>query len=68
MIEREPHTRVQYIEVCHPETLEPMATLGETPALVAIAAYVGQTRLIDNLIVTPIEAPHRNTLGLPSRN
>jgi len=39
--------RVDYVAVADPETLEPVAELrGET--LVAIAAWLGKTRLIDN--------------------
>ncbi|MBI3089421.1 MAG: pantoate--beta-alanine ligase [Candidatus Tectomicrobia bacterium] len=48
----EPLARLDYVEVCHPETLRPVAVL-DGPTLIALAAYVGQARLIDNLVVCP---------------
>ena len=39
---------VQYVECVHPQTLQPLATIDEA-GLLAIAAYVGSTRLIDNV-------------------
>jgi len=47
MIEREPDARVDYIEFFDPSGLEPVARAG-AGARVAVAAYVGGTRLIDN--------------------
>lgn len=46
----EPSVHVDYVEVVDPETLEPHAT-APPGALVAVAAFVGTTRLIDNLIL-----------------
>ena len=47
----EPSVRLDYFEMVNPETLEPVNHLnGEV--LVAIAAYVGTTRLIDNLVLS----------------
>jgi len=40
----------QYLECVHPLTLAPLATV-ESVAMVAGAAYLGETRLIDNVIV-----------------
>ena len=51
-LNREPGIRLDYAEVVHPETLLPVGDLREG-ALVAVAAYVGQTRLIDNLLLPP---------------
>ena len=42
----------EYVELVSPETLEPVADL-DRRVLVAVAANVGQTRLIDNLILDP---------------
>jgi pantoate--beta-alanine ligase len=39
--------RLEYAEVVDPETLQPMHTISKT-ALLAVAAWVGETRLIDN--------------------
>jgi pantoate--beta-alanine ligase len=46
----EPSVRVEYIEIADPETLEqvPIAKRG---VLVAVAAFVGTTRLIDNVVL-----------------
>jgi pantoate--beta-alanine ligase len=45
----EPTVRVDYIEVVDPETLE--AVPSAEGSLVAVAAFVGATRLIDNLVL-----------------
>ena len=37
----------------HPETLAPLAAIDGDGALVAVAARVGSTRLIDNALLTP---------------
>jgi len=41
----------EYIELVHPSTLEPLDMVEET-GLLAIAAHVGRTRLIDNLVLS----------------
>lgn len=46
-IDAQPSTRLDYVEFIHPETLEPLARVGEGVHLV-LAVFVGQTRLIDN--------------------
>ena len=43
-----PSARVDYIAIVNRDTLQRIQRI-ETPALVALAVYVGQTRLIDNL-------------------
>jgi pantoate--beta-alanine ligase len=47
----EPAVRLDYFEVVDPNTLEPVSDLANG-ALVAVAAYVGATRLIDNLVLS----------------
>jgi pantoate--beta-alanine ligase len=47
---RIPRCRVDYIAVVDPETFEPMKKI-RRPVLLAIAARMGKTRLIDNVIV-----------------
>ena len=42
--------RLDYFEIVDPETLDPFREL-RGPALVAVAAFVGNTRLIDNLLL-----------------
>ncbi|HVJ08489.1 MAG TPA: pantoate--beta-alanine ligase [Acidisarcina sp.] len=46
----EPAVRIDYLAAVHPETLEDVADLREG-ALIAVAAYVGPTRLIDNVVI-----------------
>ena len=41
--------RLEYLEAVDAETLKPVATI-DRPVVVAIAAYVGVTRLIDNMV------------------
>ena len=41
--------RVDYIAVVNPHTLEPVNDVSKG-ALIAMAAYVGSTRLIDNVV------------------
>ena len=48
MIEAEPHTRIQYVQVVDEETVTDIHEV--TPrAVMAMAVFVGQTRLIDNM-------------------
>ena len=42
--------KIQYVELVDPVTLEPLAEV-KTTGLLAIAAYVGSTRLIDNIVL-----------------
>jgi pantoate--beta-alanine ligase len=48
----EPSARLDYLEIVDPDSLESMATISK-PALIAVAAFVGNTRLIDNIVVDP---------------
>ena len=50
-IEAEPLARVDYVNVADAETLEAIERVDERPVLLAVAAYVGKTRLIDNTIL-----------------
>jgi pantoate--beta-alanine ligase len=52
-IAREPSVRLDYFEIVNPETLDPVEDVS-SGALVAVAAYVGGTRLIDNLLIERI--------------
>jgi pantoate--beta-alanine ligase len=49
---RENSVRLDYLEIVNPETLDPLADVS-AGALVAVAAYVGTTRLIDNILLGP---------------
>jgi len=50
-IELEPRARVDYVTVVDAETLEHLDRLDDRPILIAVAAYLGKTRLIDNTIL-----------------
>lgn len=51
VLEAEPLVKIDYVHVCDPETLEDIeGPIGER-ALVAVAAKVGTTRLIDNTLL-----------------
>ena len=49
-LESEVAIHTQYVELVDPKTLQSLATL-ETTGLLAVAAYIGNTRLIDNIIL-----------------
>ncbi len=51
VIAEEPGARLDYFAVVDPETLDPVQDT-RRGALVAVAAYVGATRLIDNIVLT----------------
>lgn len=51
VIATEPGAKLDYCEVVSPDTLLPVDDTG-AGALVAVAAYFGNTRLIDNLLLT----------------
>lgn len=50
VVDLQPAVRLQYLEVVHPRTFEPVDEISPE-ALVAVAAHVGPVRLIDNCIV-----------------
>jgi pantoate--beta-alanine ligase len=48
----DPAVRLAYFEIVDPDTLDPLNEIGDR-ALAAVAAFVGTTRLIDNVILAP---------------
>jgi pantoate--beta-alanine ligase len=46
-----PKSRIDYISIVDPETLEPMKRI-RRPALLAAAIRIGKTRLIDNVVIS----------------
>jgi pantoate--beta-alanine ligase len=50
VIRQEPAARLDYLSVVDPDSLEPITDVNAR-ALVAVAAYVGSTRLIDNVVL-----------------
>ena len=62
-IETEPRVRVDYVSVVDAETLEKSDKLDERPTLIAVAAYVGKTRLIDNIVLNKSKKDVATTKG-----
>ncbi|HXL80243.1 MAG TPA: pantoate--beta-alanine ligase [Pyrinomonadaceae bacterium] len=54
-IETEPHARLDYVSIVDAETLEKLDKIDERPVLIAIAAYLGKTRLIDNIVMNKVK-------------
>lgn len=52
LIRAYPYTKIDYVAVCDPETLEDVDQVDRS-ALMALAVWVGKTRLIDNMILMP---------------
>lgn len=50
VLKSEPGAQLDYLEIVNPETLEPVEFVRGS-ALVAVAAFVGTTRLIDNVVL-----------------
>jgi pantoate--beta-alanine ligase len=48
----QPAVRLDYFEIVDPDDLEPVATINRR-SLAAVAAFVGNTRLIDNTLLEP---------------
>ncbi|MGC9017027.1 MAG: pantoate--beta-alanine ligase [Caldimicrobium sp.] len=51
-LEKFPHNKVQYVEIVDPKTLERVSEING-PVLIALAVFVGKTRLIDNRLIKP---------------
>jgi pantoate--beta-alanine ligase len=56
VVAEEPGALLDYFSIVDPETLDPIADVSHG-ALVAIAAYFGATRLIDNILLTSRQRP-----------
>src|SRR5262249_32649249 len=56
VISEESGVKLDYLEIVDPDSLEPLQQV-TSGALVAIAALVGSTRLIDNIVLRPSENP-----------
>jgi pantoate--beta-alanine ligase len=54
-LESEPRVRVDYVSVADAETLEKLDRLDERPILISVAAFLGKTRLIDNLVLNSVK-------------
>jgi pantoate--beta-alanine ligase len=50
-IEKEPLARLDYVSVNDAETLAKLDKIDDRPALVSLAVFIGETRLIDNVVL-----------------
>lgn len=50
-IEAEPRVRLDYVSVADAETFEKIERIDDRTVLIAVAAYLGKTRLIDNTVL-----------------
>jgi pantoate--beta-alanine ligase len=55
MIEAEPRARLDYVTVADAETMERLDKLDDRPILIALAVYLGKTRLIDNTVLNSMK-------------
>jgi pantoate--beta-alanine ligase len=61
-VEAEPRVRLDYVGVCDAETMEKLERVSDDrPVLIALAAHVGKTRLIDNIVIQPARQKARTT-------
>jgi pantoate--beta-alanine ligase len=52
VLSQEPRARLDYLETVDPDTLDPISEI-RSETLVAVAAFVGGTRLLDNILLSP---------------
>jgi pantoate--beta-alanine ligase len=48
MLDQQPLIRTDYVAVVHPQTLQPVVSVATAGAVICLAVWIGQTRLIDN--------------------
>jgi pyruvate/2-oxoglutarate dehydrogenase complex dihydrolipoamide acyltransferase (E2) component len=66
VIRAQPGTEIEYLSICHPETLHELDTV-EVRTLVALAVRVGRARLIDNTLFDLRELSQRADLNKPMK-
>lgn len=60
LLDAEPLARVDYVTVVDTQSLEPRPTI-DGPVLIPLAVWIGETRLIDNIVARPAHAEGRPT-------
>jgi pantoate--beta-alanine ligase len=53
ILARQPLLCVDYVAIVHPRSLQPLATIEAEGAVVCLAVWIGRTRLIDNIRLSP---------------
>jgi len=51
IIEKEPFARIDYVSLNDAESLETLDKIEDRPALLSLAVFIGETRLIDNVVL-----------------
>jgi len=51
-IEKESSVRIDYVSINDAQSLEEIVAVDSRPALISLAAFVGKTRLIDNIVLS----------------
>jgi pantoate--beta-alanine ligase len=51
LLEEPPTFKTDYVEVVHPDSLLPLKSIGDEGAVIAVAVFLGRTRLIDNIVL-----------------
>ena len=59
VLSTEPLAAIDYVEVVDAETFEPLTRISR-PSYILLAAFLGKTRLIDNLYIEPAPADNEN--------
>ena len=59
----EPLARIDYVSINDAETLNQLDELGDRPALISMAAFIGKTRLIDNVVLGKAEKQDVSVAG-----
>jgi len=54
LIDKKRSTRIDYIQIVDPNTLQPLDKI-QNQSVIALAVFVGKTRLIDNVIIKAID-------------
>jgi pantoate--beta-alanine ligase len=62
IIESEPRARLDYVSVADADTLEKLDRIDDRPTLIAVAAYIGKTRLIDNTMLNKMKKKEATTV------
>ena len=55
IVASEPLAQIDYVAIVDRETLEPVDRIGERSVLIAVAARFGDVRLIDNVVIDPMQ-------------
>jgi len=53
VIQSEPLAQIDYTAVVDPDTLEPVDEIGSSTVIAMVAAFIGATRLVDNIFLNP---------------